>query len=239
MRRVVIREVLVIRERFLVPLVVEIGVRDFQLGLFFELAVGVVIDDRLEGFDGGVIVDEGEEAEDAAAFQGLEAVGVEVVGRFDLLERRRAGLAPAERQAQDERAGERVHAGVGIGAGGAGAGLPMSSLGARLGRFGFGLDRLCEMAQCLEFPAARYRAHPVPSIYGFWMPARPGLSPWTLGDGGKFRVGLLACAAPTCRLSGQTGVFKTWTKNLSNGCALIVASRDAADGSKRVSTRAM
>ena len=59
--RVEIGEVLVVGECLFVAVVVEIGVRDLEQGLLFVIAIGVVVDDRLEEFDRPVIVDEGED----------------------------------------------------------------------------------------------------------------------------------------------------------------------------------
>ena len=96
-----IREIAVVRQRFLVQLVVEVGVGDGYLREHCVFAVRVVIDDALEHLDRVVVIAEGPVPGGVHVLELFDALGIEILGRRHVLEgRRRLGAAGEQQQAQ-------------------------------------------------------------------------------------------------------------------------------------------
>ncbi len=95
-------EILVVGEGLFVTLVREIGVSDFELREQLVFAVGIVVDDRLEALDRPVVVDVSKQVEDFSAFENSKPLGVEIFGRWNVLETRIGRSAAYEDEAQEE-----------------------------------------------------------------------------------------------------------------------------------------
>ena len=95
----------VIGEGFVVVALFEVGVRDLDLGFDLVFAVGVVVDDCLEGLPGSGVVDPGINSENVPALQEFQAFGVELVGGGDILKAGRVRGATG-RQGQHEGQGQ-------------------------------------------------------------------------------------------------------------------------------------
>ena len=156
-------EVPVVGERLLVLLVVEVGVRDRQLGAHRVLAVGVVVDDGLEGLDRALVVRVGNEAEPGLAGEDALALGIELVGGRHLLELGRAlGAGNGDEETDDDGNGlSRDH------------GDPKAAEGRRAagGRLRRKLPARCRCVNLLRFSAT----HPTPDAE----PAMEGTERWT------------------------------------------------------------
>lgn len=109
-----IGKILVVGEGFFEASVVKICIRDLEQGLFFVVAIGIIVDDRLEGLDGAVVVYIRKEPENSATFEGLQSIGVEFVGRLDLfkswdgLSAREGEGNSSNENAQEERSTSRA-----------------------------------------------------------------------------------------------------------------------------------
>ena len=126
--RVQVGEVAVVGERLFVLLVAEVGVGDRELGADRVLAVGIVVDDRLELRDRLFVVDVGVQAEDRATLQELGALAPQLLGRGDFLEQRLVGLAACDREEREERDGDSDGAHATPGAGDRNLSAPCASV---------------------------------------------------------------------------------------------------------------
>jgi hypothetical protein len=98
MGRVKLDEILVVAGRLFEALLLEVDVRDLELGEGRVVAVGVVVDDLLEELDGPRVVDVREEEQDPSPLQGLEPAPVVTLCGRNLVLGRRARAGEAECQ---------------------------------------------------------------------------------------------------------------------------------------------
>ena len=105
--RVEVAKIPVVGEGFVIASICVVGVRDLELGFGFIFAVGVVVDDGLESFDGLVVIDPVVEPEDPCSFELTEALLVELFGGRDVLEEHGVlGTAQRQAEAQQESQGQ-------------------------------------------------------------------------------------------------------------------------------------
>jgi hypothetical protein len=106
-----VRKIPVVRQRLIVLPVFEVGISDLQLCLDREVAVRVVVNDRLERLDCLGVVDHPEE-DPRATFERVDCLAVQLVRRRHILKGGRVGCASCSDKQGDggERGRAVVHA---------------------------------------------------------------------------------------------------------------------------------